>query len=441
MIRILSKKGLDLEQYFRNIDRDNRGLIHRKYMTSAFKQLMLPFNMKEYQEVANNYVHSSTDCVDYMNFLRDGRLLKSNPVSSGPANENETDSSPYNLSDYTKVLQLIKQGLHEVTKSLNKQTDDIYRMFAVWDTQGTGNVTATQFLRVLSKLHIHLSDQDQDFVVELLDINRVGRIDFEALLGYCFETSETSSSLSPLGGGNGIIAPGTAIGFDDNAGETLSAVSLDGNTSVEVKSTNSSGLGLKRPHTASISRPYSKELNGGGSMTLLPSAWDGSAMNHPNNNNSSNNPALKKTVRPLTASARVSSSQTSQQPAHHSDRIVDINKGKNDILLEEEVIDLPDDVIHGEEMYLNVNNNYLSNKSNNSYNSYNGYNNNPQSILADNVIGDPHWNKANTSEQRNIETNIDLQRGFPLERDHNHGSTDRLSGNVKFSFSYLLIVN
>lgn len=390
MLRILSKRGLDLEQQFRSIDRDNRGLIHRKYMISTLKQLVLPFNSKELHDIANNYVHTSTDCVDYMSFLKDGRLLnvkKSLGHNQRHPNINETseENNPevldrnisntvsYSLNDHTKVLQMIKKGLLEVLRSLNKQIDDVYRMFTVWDPQGTGTVTATQFLRVLAKLHIDLSDQDQDFVIELLDTNGMGRIDFESLLVYCFETNNEISTANPAGG---LIVPGTAIGFDDNAGETLSAVSLDGNTSVEIKSTSSAGVVLKRPHTASISRPVTLEnefimnngkskLNGGGSMTLLPNGTSESAVNNLQN-------TLKKSNRPMTALARVSSGNHSAGPnvPKHYNKNHSVSMPEK---LEDEVIDLPDDVINGEEMYLgpranaNRNNNgelYVNSQSN-----------------------------------------------------------------------------
>jgi hypothetical protein len=100
-------------------------------------------------------------------------------------------------------------------------------MFARWDTQGLGTVTATQFLRVLARLHVELSDQEQDFIVELLDTNAMGRIDFESLLNFCFGNVENVSSMEP-----GLMSPiSLKTGFKSLSGEdftgydTLSAVS------------------------------------------------------------------------------------------------------------------------------------------------------------------------------------------------------------------------
>ena len=76
--------------------------------------------------------------------------------------------------------------LLDSVQSLGKQVEDVYSMFARWDNEGSGTVTATQFLRVLARLHVHLSDDDQDFLIELLDANAQGRVNFESLLSFCF---------------------------------------------------------------------------------------------------------------------------------------------------------------------------------------------------------------------------------------------------------------
>ena len=165
-----------------------------------------------------------------------------------------------------------------IFNAIRKHQDDVYRMFARWDTQGMGTVTATQFLRVLARLHVELSDQDQDFLVELLDTNAMGRIEFESLLNFCFTGSLSAGFESPeyplispisVGKQGGQYLSRLASG-EDYTGETVSAVSIG------TKETNgnfiSGGSGsdggkksrlkeLQRPHTASsvLSRPYAEQ--------------------------------------------------------------------------------------------------------------------------------------------------------------------------------------
>jgi Ca2+-binding EF-hand superfamily protein len=342
MIRILNKRGLNIEEYFRSMDIHKTGFISKKQMVFILKQLGLPFTIKDLQDITQHYCQPASEKVDYVAFLQDGRIAKRNgrdlvSVSSG---ERLEDNSPKDITSYTVILQVVKRMLLESIKTLNKNFDDVYRMFARWDTQGSGTVTATQFLRVLARLHIELSDQDQDFLVELLDTNAMGRIDFESLLSYCFSEEITSPH------GNFV---GAAIGFDDNAGETLSAVSIDGN-SLELKSTTSGNL-LKRPHTASISRPYSDHVNNPTrqEITYAPTAVRSVAVpvaTVANNVRTNDWPVgfeeKKKNDRnrPSTAVGRVSSQQGYIPKKHNTDD-------------SDGVIDLPDDVINGEETYLN----------------------------------------------------------------------------------------
>lgn len=386
MLRILTKKGLYLEDYFRGMDVDKKGLITKKQMLFVLKQIGLPFSYKELQDITQQYCQPSSEKVDYISFIRDGRLGKksgndgsTSNDSHDKGNQNARNNHNHDLSSYTAVLHEVKRMLYEAIKTLNKNFDEVYRMFTRWDTQGTGTVTATQFLRVLARLHIELSDQDQDFLVELLDTNAMGRIDFESLLSYCFnEDSPTFHASNPSQ--NGGIIVGTAIGFDDN-GETLSAVSIDGN-SVEQKSMTSGNL-LKRPHTASISRPYSSNMLSSLAISnnhshsdvpkvQLPSVQPG---NFQSNNNSFGLPAQSYAFeekkkgeknRPSTAVGRISSNQQissgggggsssgggSGNGANRQNQRGNVIKNHLD---DDGVIDLPDDVIHGEEMYLSNN--------------------------------------------------------------------------------------
>jgi Ca2+-binding EF-hand superfamily protein len=403
MIRILIKKGLNLEDYFRSMDVEKKGLIHKKQMLFTLKQLGLPFSLKELQDITHNYCQPASEKVDYISFLREGRLGKKN--NNSLSNNNSVDDildiqkinnshNPNDLTSYTLVLHDVKRMLLESIRTLNKNYDDVYRMFARWDTLGSGTVTATQFLRVLARLHIELSDQDQDYLIELLDTNAMGRIDFESLLSYCFNFEEVTSPHGIVGG---------VIGFDENAGETLSAVSIDAQ-SVEQKSITSGNI-LKRPQTASISRPYNNNSpsfptnntnnnnnqnrnsnnsnNVSGRNQQFHSNYqkpvtgdraadlDTSFRNNNNDHYHSNNPVEERKksekVRPSTAVARVSSSSSSstQQQKNQYQTHQFLRKQPSEIEEEDGVLDLPDDVINGEEMYLSSNNNNYNGREEN----------------------------------------------------------------------------
>jgi Ca2+-binding EF-hand superfamily protein len=379
MLRTITKKGLNLDDYLRSLDRERKGLLHRKQFYSILKRIGLPFSSKELQDIVHHYSHQSSpnnqstnqsnngstsnnsDFVDYLLFLKDARLLKKSTGGPNAANNNSKqhyDFQEEKLGSYMSILHDVRRMLLDAIRSLGKHPDDIYRTFARWDTQGTGTVTATQFLRVLARLHIELSDQDQDFLVELLDTNAMGRIDFESLLAFCFASLDPDLLQSP----NGIIV-GTAIGFDDAAGETLSAVSLE-NNSLDMRSTNSGhggGFNNKRPQTASISRPYGGGSNGArhaldaGSKVISgiessigddPFGGKSSSMVLPATNNV---PVVRN--RPMTASARVTggSNGLNKRTGSHQSMTAVRNKEMEDGILVE---DLPDDVIHGEEDFL-----------------------------------------------------------------------------------------
>lgn len=235
---------------------------------------------------------ATSDYADYMGLLRDARILPGIPRGrrgSLPEEDEEDElgididqdidgdlGNDDDIQSYTQVLSNLKSMLLESTKKLGKHQDDVYRMFARWDTQGTGSVTATQFLRVLARLHVELSDQDQDFLVELLDTNAMGRIEFENLLNFCFATGTNGNYepqdyvlSSPVSTAKHISrAPSGGTGEDHT--ETVSAVSIG------TKETNAHffpaggdvdkkarAKDLQRPHTASstLSRPYAEQTN------------------------------------------------------------------------------------------------------------------------------------------------------------------------------------
>ena len=179
-------------------------MIDKKRFTTMIRNIGLLISPKEISELVSRYAVPSTDMVDFEALLRDANVALISKTSVHDSDVVGQDSVESLRGAEVGLIQGIlldtKRMLIESVESLGKSLGDVYRMFARWDNEGTGTVTAAQFLRVLTKLHIDLSDQDQDFMVELLDTNAQGRIDFESLLSFCF--AETVPELgSPSGVG------------------------------------------------------------------------------------------------------------------------------------------------------------------------------------------------------------------------------------------------
>ena len=372
MIRTLAKRGLQIESFCRSRDTTGRGLIDKKSFTSMLRSIGLPFVSKELVEIAVRYTVPSSDMVDYETLLRDAGILGAD--FEGEGLDGQENLRGADISEYTGVLIDVKRMLLETVQSLGKQKEDVYRMLAQWDTEGTGTVTATQFLRVLARLHVDLSDQDQDLVVELLDINAKGRIDFIALLNFCFADLAQGRYQQQQHGPPG--SPVTALeqrADDATNVETLSAVSAEALR--EEQRSVGSGNGntqSRRPHTATSTRPvapdnlsYQRSAYGGDDRELGrtrgstgsprgsgssgggdgdnnggPPHADGSSQSQ-SQSQSQGGTSTSKGQRPLTASARVSTNQH-EQITQHKKNLLPRGARVGDTHL---VMQLPDDVI------------------------------------------------------------------------------------------------
>ena len=276
MLRTLAKRGLQIEAFCKSRDTTGRGLINKKAFTSMLRNLGLPFVPKDLGEIATRYTVPSSDMVDYETLLKDAGILSIGvdleSEGGGVLMDGQEDLRGTDVKDYPgTALISVKRMLLESVHSLGKQKEDVYRMFAQWDADGTGTVTATQFLRVLARLHVDLSDQDQDLVVELLDINAKGRIDFIALMTFCF------ADVDPRGGGGGGGSPinssmmHQAAGLDDATnGETLSAISAEALRDEQRSVGSGNGTTSRRPHTATSTRPVAPD-----NMSYQRSAYSG----------------------------------------------------------------------------------------------------------------------------------------------------------------------
>lgn len=370
MLRTYQRWGMNVEEKFALADPKAAGSIPKKTFLSVLKRIEMPLRQKELNDVANHYLDPATGKVDYQTMLKNGNISSTAFSHSSQINSvtSPSHSGRANIESGKNVLREVKRMLLEAIKALNKNFDDLYRMFARWDTDGSGTVTATQFLRVLNRLRVDISDADQDFLVELLDTQGMGRIDFESLLTYCLmsnnpdaEASSTSSQhdLLPTYGKSGGDGTGVGADNDDAGAETVSAMSVDGNTSVDLKS-NITPLGMKRPSTASNGRLQPPKSPSG-----LFDSFDFSNANVFGANSSGGLPTnvQRQKVRPMTALARVSTNHFSAQ-ASPDKKKAPRSKDAEDL----ELMNLPDDVIHGEEKYLGEN----SNNDRNGQNSRNG---------------------------------------------------------------------
>jgi Ca2+-binding EF-hand superfamily protein len=239
--------------YCRQRDPAGRGLLHKKGFMAILKSIGLPFTARELLDIAQHYLVPSSEHVDYLTFLKDAG---DNTITTALSSKKDVGSEVLDITRHTTVLVNVKRMLADSIRRLNKHPDDVYRMFARWDTQGTGTVTATQLLRVLAKLHVTLTEFDQDFLVELLDTDAMGRIDFDSLLNFCFSDSIEGTSGNLHGS---VLVGGVMSNAFGGGDDTLSAVSTDGNNSTEQKSLPSIHRG--RPHTATLSRPFNEVIN------------------------------------------------------------------------------------------------------------------------------------------------------------------------------------
>lgn len=188
MIRVLHRRGFNIEEYCQMIVSSNIGMMQKNDFSTMLKNTGLPFITKDLNEIAKQYaVPPKFELVDYVSFLTDAGLKTSSCERNGFEVDEEKDVNFQTAVNYhTRALSDLKEMLIETVESLGQQVDDIYRMFARWDSDGSGSITATQFLRVLMRLHLDLPDQDQDFLVDLLDTTSMGRIEYESLLDFCF---------------------------------------------------------------------------------------------------------------------------------------------------------------------------------------------------------------------------------------------------------------
>lgn len=348
MIRVLVQKGLNLEEYFRvsgylspggggdgGSGGSESGMMDKDLFLTILRKLDLPCTLKDLILFSNRYAISSLQ-IDYELFLNDiqrgldgdDSLAGSTSATGGPppttpsgergndGNGASADLSRGNqLSHPTPRFHLVhdlKTMLLESKEILNKSYDEIYRMFSRWDNYGTGMVTITQFFRVLSQLHINFLDQDQDFLVDLLDNDGQGKVDFEGLLAYCF-VSDVELNRIP----SHVTATASATPpFHDQSDECLSA------SGGSIGNGTSSSRNTRRPHTASAFRGLTYTTADSYEKTHIddaaaePTAVNGATGGSDYYPMSSLNSPVSR--RPLTASARVLNGEYKAKPKNNN---------------------------------------------------------------------------------------------------------------------------
>mmetsp|Transcript_530 Transcript_530/g.941 ORF Transcript_530/g.941 Transcript_530/m.941 type:complete len:1347 (+) Transcript_530:93-4133(+) len=299
MIRVLVRKGLNLDELFGNVDFDGRGIIEKDQFVGIIRNLGLPCAYKDIMSFVQRYAVSSQQ-IDYDAFINEAVREAVHSLDGEDSLEGSA-SGPAISSPSSNAVVELKRMLIDSKNRLHKSYDDIYRMFSKWDSSGRGMVTITQFFRVLAQLHVVFNDRDQDFIAELLDSDGKGKVDFEALLSYCFTPSEDDTSSPRQEGTNG--TGGTGDGDE--------SLSLGGSTAVGTavsgEARSSSGMPGRRPRTASAFRgqaAYSYH-DDGDSYTGGTSHEHGAASPGVPGHLSQPSPGHRSQRRPLTASARV----------------------------------------------------------------------------------------------------------------------------------------
>lgn len=185
MIRVLGRSGLCVESFCTHIDSEGTGTIRRAHFAKILKNIGFPFSWKDLNEVLLRYSNAPKfDIVDYQSFLNDAGVTSKSDLKS---DVNTNLHSGWQI--YTRILLNVKRVLMNNHLTLGKQKYDIHGMFALWDKANSGTVTSTQFLRVLVRLQVDLSDQEQDFLVDLLDTTSMGCIDYDNILTFCLTGS------------------------------------------------------------------------------------------------------------------------------------------------------------------------------------------------------------------------------------------------------------
>jgi hypothetical protein len=112
------------------------------------------------------------------------RNLKSAPPGARTTIQTQSSSSSqWNTDIFEKVRQIIR--------SSSKSFEDIFREF---DEDGNGTISQTEFRNAIRKLNLGLSSREIDKLMERIDTNSDGKIDWREFMSK-FKTSDLDERL------------------------------------------------------------------------------------------------------------------------------------------------------------------------------------------------------------------------------------------------------
>jgi Ca2+-binding EF-hand superfamily protein len=390
MLHVLLRRGLNFDEMLRSYMEEGVEWISRDNFYRACMALGLPFTSKQLYaifhtyQVDHNYLNTEALLNDLFSRMEGSVYAprSADSVSSSDMLLNGGDTVVWDGPNAgVSILVNLRRMILEASERTARSFDDIYRMFSRWDVGGTGTVTATQFLRVLSHLHVQFSEQDQDLLVELLDTNGEGRVDFDSLMTFCIgeennnlDTLDKFSTYNPH-----YLGEDHTIGASVESGEAAKSIDpevpvaappspmasshhqpVTGRRKLEHASSGIVDLsvvkppgGRIRPRTASVDSNRPQQLreevqriqNNSNRLTVISTdASSGQssdpqyAVESPGNMNRASN--LKQPRRPLTANARVPDTVSiKKRSAKSSDGMPTMDEFVVDVLSDDDIID------------------------------------------------------------------------------------------------------
>lgn len=226
MLRVLERRGINVVAHFRAYDQQARGILTRQQFAHALQTLGmssyacsnaaalgflnirttfepgLPLSANDIGKLIADFAvdkaHKHVSCFSLLidaNILPNSEVGQQAYVETFPAAQRRqqfdlhTDASEdsahgyswTSASEVTMLVQEVRSVLLQVAHQLRKTVEDVYEMFAV-SGDPEGYMPAAQFFRVLARLHVVLSEDQQVLLVELFGDETQRRVQFEDFL-------------------------------------------------------------------------------------------------------------------------------------------------------------------------------------------------------------------------------------------------------------------
>lgn len=295
MLRVLERRGVNVVAHFRSYDQQARGTLTRQKFAHALHTLGLPLSSSDIGRlIADFAADEAQKHVSCFALLVDANILPRSSVGQQAylettpsaqqrqqfdvqadqeaSEDSEQVRSWTSGSEVTMLVQEVRAVTLQVVHALRKTAADVYGMFAA-SADVDGYVPAAQFFRILARLHVRLSEDQQSLFVELFGDETMERVQFEDFVRYVFDTGPNSS----LDDGERHVYPHSPVSSESHHGQ-------------EVRANFTNAQRARRP------------------LSAMTGGTPASGRNRP-------------LLRPLTASARVSQSgwTTQEQPQNDND--------------------------------------------------------------------------------------------------------------------------